>query len=187
MPLSRSLPRRRRALDLPARALAGLFAVAALAGCSSFESLNLVNVFAPYRVEVVQGNVVTQEQAARVVPGMTRTQVRDLLGSPLLTDLFHADRWDYVFTLYRQGQPLQRRAVAVFFEGDILKRIDAADLPSESEFITSIDPYRSRREVPTLALTEEQIKALPLPPRVAPAASAPEGANRSYPPLEPRG
>jgi outer membrane protein assembly factor BamE len=51
----------------------------------------------------VQGNVVTSEQVARVKPGMTRAQVRDILGTPLLTDPFHADRWDYLFTIRRQG------------------------------------------------------------------------------------
>ena len=60
-------------------------------------------------------------------------------------------------------------------------------LPSDAEFIDSIDPYRVRREVPALALTDEQIQALPMPPRPAPAASASEGPVRSYPPLEPRG
>ena len=57
----------------------------------------------PYRIDVAQGNVVTKEQLARVSPGMSRLQVRDILGSPLLTDPFHADRWDYVFTIKRPG------------------------------------------------------------------------------------
>ncbi len=162
-------------------------AIAALAGCSSLESNRWTNVFLPYRVEVVQGNVITREQLARAVPGMSRAQVRDVLGTPLVADIFHADRWDYVFMLNRPGTPVQKRAVSVFFEGDKLARIEAPALPTDSEFIDSIDPYRSRGTVPVLALTAEQIKALPLPPPPSVAASAPSGPQRTYPPLEPRG
>jgi outer membrane protein assembly factor BamE len=173
------------------RALARLVCVALaiglVTGCSSLETNRWTNVFAPYRIEVVQGNVITSEQIARVVPGMSRVQVRDLLGSPLLTDLFHADRWDYVFMLNRPGTPLQKRSVVVIFDADKLARIDAPAMPSDSEFIDSIDPYRTRREVPNLVLTDEQIRALPVPQRPAPAASAAEGPIRTYPPLESRG
>lgn len=161
--------------------------IALTTGCTALATNRWTNVFLPYRIEVVQGNVVTSEQVARVVPGMTRVQVRDILGSPLVTDLFHANRWDYVFLLNRPGTPLQQRAVVVIFENDKLARIDAPPLPTDAEFIDSIDPFRTRREVPVLALTEEQIRALPVPQRPAPAASAAEGPVRAYPPLEPRG
>jgi outer membrane protein assembly factor BamE len=172
---------------MPRRALAVALALGALAGCSSLESNRWTNIFMPYRAEIVQGNVVTSEQIDRVKPGMNRAQVRDILGSPLVSDLFHADRWDYVFMLNRQGTSLQKRAVVVIFEGDKLVRVDAPPLPTDAEFIDSIDPLRSRRDVPTLALTQEQIKALPVPPGPAAAASAAEGPARTYPPLEPRG
>lgn len=165
---------------------AALFA-AGLTGCGSFQSFNLVNVFRPYRVEIVQGNVVTKERAARVEPGMSRAQVRDILGTPLLTDVFHANRWDYSFLLNRPGAPTQLRVVVAYFEDDKLTRLDAPELPTEAEFLNQVAPYRPRGDVPVLALTEEQIKALPVPPRPAPAASAPEGPARSYPPLEQRG
>ena len=160
----------------------------ALAGCSTLESNRWTNIFLPYRIEVVQGNVVTSEQLARVTVGMKRDQVRDILGSPLVTDLFHADRWDYVFMLDRPGTTLQKRAVVAIFDGDKLARIDAPALPTDAEFIDSIDPYRVRLDVPTLALSAEQVKALPVPQRPAPAASAaPDAPLRTYPPLEPRG
>lgn len=170
-----------------ARQGAAALALVLLGGCTALAGSRWTNVFLPYRVEVVQGNVVTREQAARVAPGMSRAQVRDILGSPLLTDIFHADRWDYVFLLNRPGTPLQKRTVVVIFEGDKLIRIDAPDLPTDAEFIEAINPLRDGREVPVLALTEEQIKALPVPPRPAPAASAAQGPSRTYPPLEPRG
>jgi outer membrane protein assembly factor BamE len=162
------------------------FAASGLAGCGSFQSFNFVNVFRPYRIEVVQGNVVTKERAERVTPGMSRAQVRDILGTPLLTDVFHANRWDYAFWLNRPGTPIQHRLVVVYFEDDQLTRIDAADLPTEAEFLNLIATSRAR-DVPTLTLTEEQIQALPVPSRPPAAASAPEGPARNYPPLEQRG
>src|SRR5215471_11672708 len=55
----------------------------------------------PYKVEVVQGNFVSKEQVEALKPGMTRQQVREILGTSLLVDVFHADRWDYVFTIRR--------------------------------------------------------------------------------------
>jgi outer membrane protein assembly factor BamE len=169
-------------------ALAALFASWVLAGCSSLQSSdNVLGVITPYRVEVVQGNVVTKEQGAAVKPGMSRAQVRDILGSPLLTDAFHADRWDYVFTIRRQGAEPQRRSVVVLFDGDRMKSIDlGGELPAEREFVASIDTSKASRSVPPLALTEEQIKALPVPPKPAPAGDSaePSGAARTYPPLE---
>jgi outer membrane protein assembly factor BamE len=161
-----------------------------LAGCSQFSSLssdNFMGFITPYRLEIVQGNVVTSEMAAGLKPGLTRAQARDMLGSPLLTDVFHADRWDYVFTIRRQGAAYQQRRVTLFFEGDILKSFDADELPSEQEFVASIDTRRAPSKPPVLALTEEQVRALPVPARpaaVAPVTAEPLGPARSYPPLE---
>jgi outer membrane protein assembly factor BamE len=146
----------------------------------------LFGAITPYRVDVMQGNVITKELAANVKPGMSREQVRDVLGSPLLTSAFHADRWDYVFTMRRQGVEPQRRSVVVFFKGDALERIEAPELPSEKDFVTSIRRARaSSGAEPVLALTDEQRKALPPPLKGETAAAAqPQGANRPYPPLE---
>jgi outer membrane protein assembly factor BamE len=138
----------------------------------------------PYRIEIVQGNVVTSEQVARVKPGLSRNQVRDILGTPLLADPFHGDRWDYLFTLRRDGLPLQRRSVVVWFEGDALKTIEAPDLPSERDFVQGISVMRSKPEPRVLELTDEQRKALPLPPKRDEVAGAqPQGPARAYPAL----
>jgi outer membrane protein assembly factor BamE len=178
-----------RSLSIPSRSALALSLVA-LAGCQSLQSAdNFLGVITPYKVEVVQGNVVTQEQAVAVKPGMSRAQVRDILGSPLLTDPFHQNRWDYVFTIRRQGAEPQHRRVVVLFEGETLKSIDTGgELPAEREFVASIDTFKTSRNAPPLALTEEQVKALPVPakppaPEAAASAAAP---TRSYPPLEPR-
>ncbi|HUG25983.1 outer membrane protein assembly factor BamE [Piscinibacter sp.] len=162
--------------------------LAALAGCQSLQSSdNLLGIITPYKLEVVQGNVVTQEQAAAVKPGMSRNQVRDILGSPLLTDVFHADRWDYVFTIRRQGAEPQRRSIIVHFDGEVLKSIDTGgELPTEREFVASIDTFKTSRDAPPLALTDEELSALPVPDKPPAPAQAPSAPRRTYPPLEPR-
>ena len=157
-----------------------------LSGCASSRQSEdgFFSRITPYRIEIVQGNVVTSEQAARVRPGLTRAQVRDILGTPLLADPFHADRWDYIFTIRRDGMPNQRRSVVVWFEGDALKAIEAPDLPSEREFVQGISLSRKKPQPRPLELTEAQIKALPAPARRdEPAAEAPAGPARSYPPV----
>ncbi len=146
---------------------------------------SFLGLITPYRMDIVQGNVVTQEQAAQVKPGMTRSQVRDILGSPMLADMFHADRWDYVFTIRRAGTESQRRNVVAYFKADQLDRLDAPDLPTEREFVASISRDRSARPIPPLELSAEQKQALPKPAAVQPPPAEPSGALRSYPPLEP--
>jgi outer membrane protein assembly factor BamE len=176
--------------SLSASRLAMLVALptALLAGCSAISTKgDLLGVIRPYRLEVVQGNVITSEQAAFVKPGLSRAQVRDVLGSPLLADAFHAERWDYVFTIRRQGAENQLRRVVVFFKNDKLERMDTGgDLPNERDFVALIDSYRTPSKPVELALTEEQIKALPQPPRTAAAEPTPPPPTRTYPPLEPR-
>jgi outer membrane protein assembly factor BamE len=175
---------------LPRFAALGVFVTSALAlgGCQSLQSSdNFLGVITPYRIEVVQGNVITKEQAAVVKTGMTRSQVRDVLGSPLLADPFHADRWDYVFTIKRQGAEPQLRRVKASFVGDSLTALDTGgELPSEQDFVASIDTFKTARNAPPLELSPEEVKALPVPPAVAPVAVEPVGPTRDYPPLEPR-
>ena len=176
-------PRRSSALSL-----ANLLSLSlAAAGCSSIQGDRWFGAITPYRIDVMQGNVVTEELAARVKPGMTREQVRDLLGSPLLTSPFHADRWDYVFTIRRQGVEPQRRSVIAYFKADALDRLEAPELPSEKDFVSSIRPSRPAGSEPLLELSEEQRKALPPPVKgESTAVAQPQGANRPYPPLEPQ-
>jgi len=141
----------------------------------------------PYKVEVVQGNFVSKEQVEAVKPGMSRQQVRDILGTPLVTSVFHASRWDYVFTLKRQGVPAQERKLAIFFNGDVLERVEGDAMPSEAEFVATLDNKRKNAKVPPLEASEEALKRFapdkPAAP-VAPAAALPPPAA-SYPPLEP--
>jgi outer membrane protein assembly factor BamE len=176
---------------LPAfRSAAAALAAALLAGCGTWftDTDSILGLVSPYRVVIQQGNVITQEQLARVKPGMNRLQVRDILGSPLLVDTFHADRWDYVFTLSQPGRPLQRRNVVVSFNGDVLKNIDAPALPTEREFVESIARSGRMMAASELELSPEQLKSLPIPARSPPSiqdVTTPAVSPRIYPPLEP--
>jgi outer membrane protein assembly factor BamE len=155
-----------------------------LSGCESLQRTDsLFGVITPYRIDIVQGNAVTKEQVAQVKPGQSRLQVRDILGTPLVSDPFHVDRWDYIFTLRRPGAEPQRRSVVVVFDGDVVKSLDAPDLPSERDFVASISRTKDPR-APKLELTEEERKALPLPPKREAPAAEPIGPVREYPPLE---
>ncbi len=166
-----------------------LCATTVFAGCTSVQPTadRWLGFITPYRIDIMQGNVVTKELAEQVKPGMSREQVRDLLGSPLLSSAFHAERWDYVFTLRRQGVEPQRRSVVAYFTDDKLERLETpSDLPAEHEFVSSVRPQRSGDKEPVLALTDEQKQALPPPVKTeSPATVKPQGAERPYPPLEP--
>ncbi|EPJ93598.1 MULTISPECIES: outer membrane protein assembly factor BamE [Pseudomonas] len=78
----------------------------ALAGCS-FPGV--------YKIDIQQGNVVTQDMINQLRPGMTRRQVRFIMGNALLTDTFHPDRWDYLYSLQPGGGERQQERVSVFF------------------------------------------------------------------------
>jgi len=180
-------------LPLGARRLAlGAAVLAALGGCGTFDSASqrVAGLFTPYRVEVVQGNFISREQVQALQPGMTRLQVRDILGTPLVSSLFHADRWDYVFTLKRQGVEPQQRRLTVFFQGDVMQRAEGDEMPSEAEFVATLDNRRKAAKVPVLEASEEKLRAFAAtrkPAASAPAAPVqPAGAPpASYPPLEP--
>ncbi|WP_179404823.1 outer membrane protein assembly factor BamE [Burkholderia guangdongensis] len=143
-------------------------AVAALAGCSSYDSVTqrIAQSITPYRITVVQGNFVSREKAAQLQTGMTRDQVRTLLGSPLLTDMFHADRWDYLFYFKRGSTSVvQQRDLVLTFSADRLAGWTGADdLPSELDLLAEIDGDKSGRKAKKAAVA---------------AASASEAASAS--------
>lgn len=161
-------------------------AMAGLAGCSSFDgaSNRIAGIVSPYKTDIVQGNVVTREQLAFVRPGMQRAQVRDVLGTALLVSVFHADRWDYVFTLKSQGVPPQSRKVTVFFKNDAVDRIEADDLPSEAEFVATLKAPKPSNAPRALEASEEALKRFPLPSRPAVPTTTGVAPPPDYPPLE---
>ena len=138
--------------------------VAVLAGCSTYDSLTqrVAQSITPYRITVVQGNFVSQEMAGQMKVGMTRAQVRQVLGTPLLTDMFHADRWDYTFYFKRGNTSVvQQRDFVVFFSGDLVTHwTGGEDLPTNLELLAEIDGDRRGKG------------ASATPPRAASAAAA---------------
>jgi len=84
----------------------------------------------PYRIEIQQGNFISQEMVSQLKPGMTKEQVRFILGTPMVTDIFHTDRWDYVYWRETPKGAREQRKVTVLFEQGQLARVDGDVTPS---------------------------------------------------------
>ncbi|MBI2290782.1 MAG: outer membrane protein assembly factor BamE [Betaproteobacteria bacterium] len=104
-----------------------LLTVLALAGCK--QAPELPAVISPYKIDIQQGNVVSQAMVSKLKAGMTRAQVRFALGSPLIVDMFRTDRWDYVYMYQKQGKEPQRHRITIIFEDDRLLRIEGDVVP----------------------------------------------------------
>jgi outer membrane protein assembly factor BamE len=175
-------------LSSRSRILLAAGACAALAACGTIDSVTgrMASSITPYRVEVVQGNFVSREQVEALRPGMTRQQVREVLGTPLLTSVFHGDRWDYVFTLRRQGVEPQARKLTVFFKANVMERFEGDTMPSEAEFVAALDKKGGTGKVPVLEASEAVLGKFQAAPAAAraptPTPEPPPPAN--YPPLE---
>jgi outer membrane protein assembly factor BamE len=110
-------------------------------------------VFSPYRPDIQQGNFVSQEMLGQLKVGQSRDQVKFILGTPLLTDAFHADRWDYPFYLARGNGELTTSRVTVYFKDNLVARIDGGNLPTEREYISrllGISKYETKTEQESL-------------------------------------
>ncbi|MBE0623282.1 MAG: outer membrane protein assembly factor BamE [Burkholderiales bacterium] len=103
----------------------------------------------PYRIEIQQGNFISQEMISQLKLGMSKDQVRYLLGTPLITDSFHAERWDYVFRRQRvNSTELEHRKLAVFFEDGKLKRIEGDAIPAAQADSTAPETAVARPVLP---------------------------------------
>lgn len=164
--------------------LLALAMVAGLSGCGS-TLMGHRDSFKPYVPDVVQGNFVSREQRQYLRPGMTRAQVRDVLGTPLVTSLFHADRWDYAFSIRRQGVAPQQFRLTVYFSQDVLSKVESDELPSEVEFVQRLSVPTPTSKVPALEASEEQLKKYPSRQASQPQPAAPLAPlPANYPPLE---
>ena len=86
----------------------------------------------PYKIDIQQGNFVSQEMIAQLKPGMSKEQVRVVLGTPLLVDIFHSERWDYVYWREASDGRREQRKLAVFFVDGKLERIDGDAAPAKA-------------------------------------------------------
>lgn len=172
-----------------AAVLVASLAAGLVAGCAG-SGERLVSMVTPYRADIVQGNFVSREQVQALQPGMSRQQVREILGTPLMTSLFHADRWEYVFTIRRQGVEDQSRHLTVFFEGNRFDRVEGDEMPTEQDFVASLSSSLKNPKVPELQATEQQLASYPKAKPAEEAGTPPEearapAAGTHYPPLEP--
>ncbi|MDH2917509.1 MAG: outer membrane protein assembly factor BamE [Gallionella sp.] len=97
---------------------------ALLASCSNFS--NYLPTFTPHKIEIRQGNLITQDMRDRIRLGMTQAQVKAVLGAPLINDIYHANRWDYLYRLETQGKVVENQRLTLYFEQGVLARIDDA-------------------------------------------------------------
>lgn len=129
-----------------------------LAACSSMP--DVTSYVSPYKIDIRQGNFVSQEMVAQLRPGLTRDQVRFILGSPLIADMFHADRWDYVYR-FKAGNKndLQERRLTVFFVDNKLARVAGDVIPQDGASAAEA-PQTSTREIvienPASATTKKE-------------------------------
>ncbi len=130
-----------------------------LAACSVTDKIT------PYRIDVRQGNLVTQEMVALLKPGMNRDQVRFALGPPLVVDVFHPDRWDYIYRFKPGRGAQQQRRLSVFFSGDRLTHLDG-----------DIVAHDAGDESPAAGVPQRVID-IGAAPTAAPAAKADDGED----------
>lgn len=149
------------------------------AGCSSVK-------IGPHRIDVQQGNALDQENVARLKLGLNRSQVRFLLGTPLLVDPFRTDRWDYVYVFYKAGKLAEQKRITLFFDGDTLTRIDG-DLPAaEPAPVAQVAQAAPKTEAPA---APSAVATAPMPEAAVPQpAPIPAPASRPAavaPPVSP--
>lgn len=94
-----------------------------------FLALSFVAGCAPYKMDIRQGNFVTPEMRERLKVGMSRNQVRALLGTPLVADPLHPERWDYVYSFEHKRVVEEKQRLTLYFTGDQLSRIDDSHMP----------------------------------------------------------
>jgi outer membrane protein assembly factor BamE len=109
-----------------------------------------------YQMPVQQGNIITEEMVDRLQPGMTKSQVRYLMGTPMLEDIFHADRWDYTYTIRRPHQETQIKRLSLFFnKDDALDKVEGYIRPNPArlaaakpnEIIVTVPNWQDQRGI----------------------------------------
>jgi outer membrane protein assembly factor BamE len=104
-----------------------------LGGCGSVSSFSFPGV---YRINIPQGNIITQAMVDQLRPGLTKNQVIFILGTPLVRDTFHQDRWDYIYSFQPGGGERVQERLTVFFENNQLTHFtgDFQQTPENNQF-----------------------------------------------------
>ena len=118
-----------------------------------------------YRIDIQQGNVLTQDQVSQLKPGLTKDQVRFILGTPVLTDMFHANRWDYVYRLTKGStRETEMRKFSVFFDDEGKLFRVGGDVTAATTTDATAAPAKQTREI-DLGSVGEGAKAPPVEQR----------------------
>lgn len=129
-----NLPNRLSLRPLPtARLSVAVIMVSLVASGCAARSPDRSGLLEPYRISIPQGNYVTKEMLAQIKPGMTPEQVRFALGTPLVQDVFHPNRWDYVFRFQRASGRADQRHATVFFDNGKVVRVEETGLPERDD------------------------------------------------------
>jgi outer membrane protein assembly factor BamE len=135
-----------------------------------------------YRPNIQQGNLLKLDDINQVTPGMTRSQVRYVLGTPMVADPFQPNRWDYIYTLQRGHESkADRFYFVVYFEGDKVSRIDKVELPDGTD-IEKMRANRAKRDAAAGTATPGTSPPPAAPPPAAPAPDAPDAPDATRPP-----
>ena len=132
----------------PLRALA-VAAALALGGCQTMDTyLPTMRSFGVYKIDVNQGNYITQDMVDRLKTGQSRQQVRLALGTPLVQSAFHDNRWDYVYEFLRQGRVVEHRQFTVYFVDDKLARWEGDEMPKSVAELNKAAAERTLGKMP---------------------------------------
>ena len=145
---------RRRKTCPCSRALAVALAALALGGCTSITQpfdtyLPLITQFGVYKLDINQGNYLSQDMVEKLKVGQTKPQVKAALGTPLITSAFRDNRWDYVYEFQSAGRLREHRQFTVYFKDEVLARWEGDEMPQSAQDLNRIaapralpiDPY----------------------------------------------
>jgi outer membrane protein assembly factor BamE len=110
--------------------ITALASFALLGGCGNFGSMDFPGV---YKISIPQGNIITQDMVDQLRPGMTKRQVIFVMGTPLVRDPYHQDRWDYVYNFQPGGGERGQERLSVVFEDDQLVSLSGDFEPTHTE------------------------------------------------------
>jgi outer membrane protein assembly factor BamE len=143
--VDRRLPRRLAALHI-----AAFVPVAFSGGCATLETyMPAVSQIGVYKIDINQGNYLSQDMVDKLKVGMTRPQVRTTLGTPLVTSAFRDQRWDYVYEYTRNGKVVEHRMFTVFFVDDKLARWEGDEMPQSVVELNRAAGDKALRHIPS--------------------------------------
>ena len=137
----------------PLRAVAAAGAALACVGCAQLTSpidtyFPLITQFGVYKLDINQGNFLSQDMVDRLKVGQTKQQVRLALGTPLIASPFRENRWDYVYKFQRRGRVVEHRQFTVYFQDDLLARWEGDEMPQSAQELNRLAATRTLPQDP---------------------------------------